>query len=298
MPSPARDIGLYIYTAEGAMGGRTPRWTDIKDMAQVADKGGFSWITIPDRLQFPEYGFWESTTMLSALAAVTEHVKLTHSVMRSIYRNPALVAKMIDSLDEISGGRFIWGIGAGSTDGDNRKFGYPEDYRFSRFQEALILTLELLKQGRAEHSGRFYTAADCVISPRGPSGGRIPLLMAAQKPKMMNLAARHADYWNIPVAHLDPEDYSEDLRNLETACLKEDRDPASIIKVAGIPINSISGFGDHPFGKALSGDISEVVDTVNSFEEAGFGMVTFWPWPNSPDGVKALLPTIARLKKQ
>jgi alkanesulfonate monooxygenase SsuD/methylene tetrahydromethanopterin reductase-like flavin-dependent oxidoreductase (luciferase family) len=116
------------------MDGGTARWKDIKAMAQAAESVGFDAIWLPDRLtnirDGQKRGVWESMTMLSAIAAVTSRVEIGQAVLRSIYRNPALLAKMVESIDEISGGRFILGIGSGSSaappKADNYAFGFRD----------------------------------------------------------------------------------------------------------------------------------------------------------------------------
>lgn len=292
--------GVYIFPAEGAMDGATAGWSDISEMARTAEQIGFDWVVIPDRLDMSGTGLWESVTMMGAIAAVTSRVKLTHGVMRSIYRNPALTAKIVDSLTEISGGRYVWGIGAGSGLGDNAEFGYPEDFRYSRFKEAFELTHTLLRDGRANIEGRFYSLKDCALGPRPSSAGAPEVLMAAAGPKMMRLAARYADYWSIPVTPLDPAAYAPDVARLREACDLEGRDFSSIRKVASViyaplPGNSGETMG---YGDTLTGSVTEVCDAVMKITEAGFDEMIFWPMPNSPSAVAAMEPVVAELRRR
>ena len=292
--------GLYIYPAQGAMSGATAGWSEISDMARTAEQIGFDWVALPDRLDMSGTGLWESVTMMSAIAAVTSRVKLTHAVMRSIYRNPALAAKIVDSLTEISGGRYVWGVGAGSTLGDNARFGYPEDHRYSRFKEAFEITHTLLKDGRADYEGQFYSVKDCVLSPLPARAGVPEVLMAASGPKMMRLAARYADYWSIPVTPLDPAGYTQDVEKLRQACDLEGRDFDSIRKIASViyaPLPGDSGPAKG-YGETLSGSVNEVCDAVSRITETGFSEMVFWPLPNSPAAVEAMAPVISELHKR
>src|SRR3712207_2795988 len=113
-------------------------------------------------------GPWECWSLLSALAAVTERVELGTFVSCVSFRNPALFAKMADTVDEVSGGRLILGLGAGWNELEYRAFGFPFDNRVSRFEEAITIIAGLLKNGEIDFEGRFYEARDCELRPRGP----------------------------------------------------------------------------------------------------------------------------------
>src|SRR5437868_11469254 len=111
-------IGIALDTVEGSLEGRTPTFRDLQTMAQIAEQVGLDSLWLADHLiyRFPgedESAPWEAFTMLSALAAVTSRIVLGPLVACTSFRPPALLAKMADTLDEISGGRFILGLGAG-----------------------------------------------------------------------------------------------------------------------------------------------------------------------------------------
>ena len=289
-------LGLYIDLWSVRANKERSSWADIERMARLAEESNFDSIWVPDRFQMGEIGVWESTTMLSAIAAVTSKVALGTAVIRSIYRNPTLLAKIVASIEEISGGRLILGLGAGSDEGDNRQFGYPEDHPFSRFEEALTVVLSLLRTGSAEHSGTYYKANDAVLNPKGPRRDGPPLLLAATGPKMMRLAAKHADYWNMPIVPVSPVEWLPHLDALERACELEGRDPQSIKKIAGVGYTG-KFVGDHPYGSALTGGPREVADGLRAFFEAGFHEVIVWPAPNSSDAVAEMANVVAELKE-
>jgi alkanesulfonate monooxygenase SsuD/methylene tetrahydromethanopterin reductase-like flavin-dependent oxidoreductase (luciferase family) len=147
-------LGITLGIEEGSLQGRTPTFRDIQAMAQAAEQAGFDSLWVADHLiyRFPsreEEGTWEAFTMLSALAAVTKTIALGPLVACTSFRSPALLAKMADTLDEISGGRFILGLGAGWHQPEYEAFGYPFDHLASRFEEALQVIVPLLREGKS-----------------------------------------------------------------------------------------------------------------------------------------------------
>ncbi len=135
-------------------------------MGRVAEDVGFDSLGVPDLLLFraddgTAQGVWEVWSLITALAAVTERVEIGTLVICTGFRNPALLAKMADTVDEISGGRLILGLGAGWNEPEYRAFGYPFDHRVSRFEEALQIVCPLLREGHVDFAGRFYQARDC-----------------------------------------------------------------------------------------------------------------------------------------
>jgi len=120
-------------------------------------------------------------------------------------------------------------------------------------------------------------------------------MVAAMGPKMMKLAARYADSWNIPVAPIDPGAYSSHLAALDSACEAAGRDPSTLQKVAGVPVVIEAGAG-HPMGEPISTDPSEAADQINRFFEFGFSEVTLWPWPHTTEAVEAQEATLAALR--
>ena len=152
--SPRRplELGVNLPYVEGAMDGRTPRWSDVLAMAQTAESMGFDAVWISDHVGFGDpagewSGAWESWTLLSALAASTDRVALGNYVLAVSFRNPALLAKMAETLDEISGGRVILGLGAGWNEPEYTSYGVPFDDRFRRFEDALRIVTDMLRHG-------------------------------------------------------------------------------------------------------------------------------------------------------
>ena len=232
-------IGLLVPLAEDEHGRALP-WTDLRARAEQAEAAGLDSIWVYDHLLHrfpgkPAVGFWEAWTALSALAAATSRVELGTSVLCAGFRNPAVLAKMATTLDEVSGGRLILGLGAGWHEPEFDAFGLPFDRRVSRFEEALQVIAPLLRTGEVDFAGQFMRSVNGEIRPRGPRPNGPPLMVAAFGPRMMRLTARFADLWNTdwlgPVDHL-----AERRAALETACHAEGRDPSTLGITGGVTV--------------------------------------------------------------
>ncbi len=232
-------IGVAINNNQGADG--VPHYPDIREKAKMAETVGFDSIWLFDHLLFrfdPEdtVGIWECWTLLSALAEATSRVELGTLVLCSPFRNPALLAKMAHTLDEVSGGRLILGLGAGWHEPEFDAFGYSFERRVDRFEEALQIVKPLLTGETVDFEGEYYQARDCVIVPPGPRPAGIPLLVGAGKPRMLRLVARYADMWNT-VWLGDPAMLDERLENIHAACADVGRDPSTLAITAGIEVH-------------------------------------------------------------
>jgi alkanesulfonate monooxygenase SsuD/methylene tetrahydromethanopterin reductase-like flavin-dependent oxidoreductase (luciferase family) len=137
-------VGLLLPDTEGYMDGQTAHWSDIREMAQAAERVGFDSVWVTDHFYRQkgdvELGPWEAWTLLSALAAVTDRVEIGTLVLCTGFRNPAHLAKMVDTIEDVSSGRLILGIGAGWNKPEYDAFGYPYDHRVDRFEESLEIS--------------------------------------------------------------------------------------------------------------------------------------------------------------
>lgn len=231
-------IGVMLPLAEDERG-RAEGWAELRARAVQAEAAGLDSVWVYDHLLHrfegkPLVGFWESWTMLSALAAATARVELGTTVLCAGFRNPALLAKMAVTLDEVSDGRLILGLGAGWHEAEFDAFGLPFDHRVSRFEEALQIIRPLIRSGEVDFSGDYHRASDCVVQPRGPRRD-IPILIASFGPRMMRLTARYADLWNTD--WLGPGEHLAERRAaLAAACAAEGRDPATLGITGGVTI--------------------------------------------------------------
>ena len=158
----ALKVGLFLSVAEGSAGAR---WSALKTMAQHAEAAGFDSLWVADHFMIPVapgetgQGRRECWSVLASLAAVTSRVELGTLVACTSFRNPALLAKMADTVEEISDGRLILGLGAGYYEPEYRAFGFPFDHRVSRFEEALQIVYGLLRRGAIDFNGQYLSGA-------------------------------------------------------------------------------------------------------------------------------------------
>ncbi len=162
----------------------------------------------------PPRGPWEAWTTLAAVAAVTERVELGPLVAATSFHNPAMLAKKAATLDEISGGRLILGLGAGWNEAEYTAYGYPFDHRVSRFEEAFTIIRSLLHDGHADLPGTYYTVTDAELVPRGPRPEGPPLMVGSIGERMLSITLPHVQYWNAWFTWFgnSPEGYSPDAR--------------------------------------------------------------------------------------
>jgi alkanesulfonate monooxygenase SsuD/methylene tetrahydromethanopterin reductase-like flavin-dependent oxidoreductase (luciferase family) len=184
-------VGIQLPEVE-----RDVRWPEYAAMARAAEDCGYDSIWVGDHLLYraPERGPWEAWTLLSALAAVTERVRLGPLVACAAFHPPAVLAKMAATIDEVSGGRFVLGLGAGWNADEFRAFGIPYDHHVSRFEEAFAIVRGLLAGERVTVDGRFWSAEDAVLLP--PPARRVPLMIGSNGPRMLRIALPYADAWN------------------------------------------------------------------------------------------------------
>ncbi len=268
-------LGIVPSLSEGSLHGRTPRYADIQAAAQLAERLGFDSFWLADHLisrhpDEPERGPWEVFTFLSAIAAVTTRIRLGPHVAATSFRNPALLAKMADSLDEISNGRFILGLGAGWHEPEYQAFGYPFDHRAARFAEALEIIARLLHGERVTYDGSYYRTHEAFLRPRGPSRNGPPIWVGARRPRMLELTARYADGYNT-VWHTEARPLRERFDAFDAACMKIGRDPGTIEHSAGILVRMLEE-GEHaerPDEPAIEGSAEQVAARLRELAEAG-----------------------------
>lgn len=297
------EIGLVLPMGESFVDGSTARWTDIKDLAVRAEAIGFDTAWIPDELLWrasdeSATGWWECVAMTGAVAAATSRIKVGTWVLSALHRNPGLTAKSVETIDEISGGRFVLGLGSGHAGQQAHAFGLPEDHVFSRFDEALKIIVPLLRGGRADFEGTFHAARDLEQRPLGPRPGRIPIVMGAKGPKMLQLAVTHADVWSWYVEERsDLDEFTPRLNALLAACEAAGRDPATIGRSAGIIVEptSVTGAAE-VIGAPIRGAPDQIAAEFLAFEAAGFTQLEVILWPPTHEALEAMAPVIEAIR--
>ena len=182
------------------------------------------------RPSVPEHPFLEGWTLLAAMARETRRVRVGILVTSNTFRHPALLAKQAVTVDHVSGGRLEFGIGTGWWAPEHAAWGvpFPEPPELvGRFAEAVELCDRLMRQERVDFDGRWYQAKGAVSQPRPVQQPRPPFTLGAHGPRMLAIAARHADRWN---SHGTVEDLRERGQRLDEACAAIGRDPASITR--------------------------------------------------------------------
>jgi F420-dependent oxidoreductase-like protein len=209
-------------------------WARTVAVAHEADGLGFDSLWMFDHVQTEpvptdEITF-EAFTGMSALAAETARVRLGHLVLCAGYRNPALVAKMISTLDVISGGRAELGLGAGWKQDEYVAYGFgfpPLRERMALLEDTLEITTRMLAPGRATYAGTQASVRDAVNVPRGLQEPRIPVLVGGNGPnRTWRLAARFADELNLD--WFTPEEVTASRPVIASRCEEIGRDPATL----------------------------------------------------------------------
>jgi alkanesulfonate monooxygenase SsuD/methylene tetrahydromethanopterin reductase-like flavin-dependent oxidoreductase (luciferase family) len=189
-------VGVQLPEVERRVG-----WPELLAMARRAEDTGFDSLWLGDHLLYDlpggvTRGPWEVWTSLAAIAVATERVELGPFVASTSFHSPAMLAKMAATVDGISGGRLLLGLGAGWNAREYAAFGFPFDARVSRFEEAFTVIRELVREGRSELHGRYVDVTDCVLDPPPSRPGGPPLMIGSTGPRMLEITLPHVDLWN------------------------------------------------------------------------------------------------------
>jgi alkanesulfonate monooxygenase SsuD/methylene tetrahydromethanopterin reductase-like flavin-dependent oxidoreductase (luciferase family) len=177
-------------------------WPEYLDLARRAEDAGLDSVWVGDHLLYdlPDgstRGPYEAWTTLAAIAAVTQRVEIGPLVASTSFHAPAMLAKQAATVDAISGGRLVAGLGAGWNRREYDAFGFAYDHRVSRFEEALAIIAPLLREGRTTFHGRFYDVDDCVIDPGPVRPGGPPVMLGSTSPRMLSIGLPVVDAWNV-----------------------------------------------------------------------------------------------------
>jgi probable F420-dependent oxidoreductase len=269
-------IGVIVPAAASDASGARPSWPAIRSFAQSAEAHGLDSVWMYDHFfhkpsDGPIDGQLEAWTVVSAVAAATERVQIGTLVLCSSFRSPALVAKMAATADEVSGGRLILGLGAGWHDAEYDAFGFPKDRRVDRFEEALRIVVPLVHGESVTFDGRYHQARDAVLEPAPVR--RIPVLVAAVRPRMLRLTARYADAWNTAWFGSPDARLRERLEHLDAALAAEGRDLETLERTVGIEVRDDERVGpaDEGGDRSFSGSVDELAEAVDAYEALDIG---------------------------
>jgi probable F420-dependent oxidoreductase len=295
-------VGVQLPEVE-----REVRWAELKDMARVAEAVGFDSVWVGDHLLYrdpgePAKGPWEAWTVLAALAAVTDRVQLGPLVASASFHNPAMLAKKAATIEEISGGRLILGLGAGWNETEYAAFGYPFDHRTERFEEAFAIIRGLLRDGHVDLAGRYHQARDCELVPRGPRPHGPPIMVGTVGPRMLRQAAAHADAWNAWFSWYgnSPEGLASVRDKVDAACADVGRDPSSLERTVAVLVHLGPGEiaarrGRFETPVPLSGTPEEMAEVIRRFASEGISHVQLVLDPITVDSIERLGPMLQAL---
>jgi alkanesulfonate monooxygenase SsuD/methylene tetrahydromethanopterin reductase-like flavin-dependent oxidoreductase (luciferase family) len=298
-------VGIQLPEVE-----RDVRWSELLDMTRAIEDLGFDSVWVGEHLlyRWPDRaarGPWEAWTLLSAIAASTSRIELGPLVACASFHNPALLAKQAATIDEISDGRFVLGLGAGWNETEFRAFGYPYDHRVDRFEEAFTIIATLLRDGAIDFDGRWYQARDCELLPRGPRPAGPPLMIGSIGPRMLRATMASADSWNAWYNDTgnDPAGVAR-LRGLvDDACRDVGRDPADVQRTVAALVQLPGGAGRLQGSSAqaaippIPGDPAALADALRGFAREGIGHVQLVLDPISIDAIRAVAPVLADLDR-
>jgi alkanesulfonate monooxygenase SsuD/methylene tetrahydromethanopterin reductase-like flavin-dependent oxidoreductase (luciferase family) len=225
-------------------------WRSTVDIAQYAEESGFESLWLYDHFQVdppPEPAIvFEPGVELASLAMVTDRARLGHLVLAAAYRNPALTAKMISTIDVISGGRAVLGIGAGWKEDEWLAYGYgfPDaSTRLGILEDHLEIITRMFQPGSATYRGRHAHVIDAIHEPKGIQEPKIPILIGGNGPKVTwRLAARFGDELNLDA--LMPGEVADALPVIASRCEEIGRDPSTLpvsVHIWGEPGNVAPG---------------------------------------------------------
>jgi probable F420-dependent oxidoreductase len=246
-------------------------------MARAAEAAGFDSIWVGDHLLYrgdgrPERGPWEAWTLLAALAAATERVELGPLVACAAFHPPALIAKMAATVAEVSGGRFVLGLGAGWNEDEFRAFGLPFDHRVARFEESFSIIRRLLAGERVTLRGRYAQADDAVLLPRPTEAPR--LMIGSNGPRMLAATLPHVDAWNTWYEDYgnSPDGFARLNERISAAASDAGRDPAEVDRSACVLVALAGARGERPAtsdAQPLEGSAEQIGAALRELAEAG-----------------------------
>ena len=286
-------VGVQLPEVERAV-----RWTEILDMAGRAEDLGYDSLWLGEHLMYrltdgSTRGPWEAWTTMAALAAATTTIRFGPLVACTNFHNPAMLAKQAATLDELSGGRFVLGLGAGWNETEFRAFGFPFDHRIDRFEEAFTIIRTLLQEGAIDFDGRYYQARDCELTPTGPTPGGPPMLIGSNGDRMLSIALPHVQAWNswFNATRNRPDGVAPLREKVDTAARKAGREPAEIERSVAVYVQ-LTGGGGRIQGNSetppspLEGGPEAMASELRAYADAGIAEVQLVMDPISADSIE------------
>lgn len=275
-------VGVQLPEVE-----RRVEWPELLTMARTAEDVGLDSIWLGDHLLYDlpggvSRGPWEVWTSLAAIAAVTSRVEIGPLVASTGFHAPAMLAKMAATVDGVSQGRLVLGLGAGWNEREYAAFGFPFDQRVSRFEEAFTIIRTLLREGRIDHHGRFYDAAECVLDPGPVRPSGPPIMLGSTGPRMMRIGLPHADLWNTWWSDYgnSPVEFARLKERVDAAAVEAGRQPGEVRATAAVFVQLPAGegrvMGDSDYAASVTpvvGEPGAIAEHLHAMAEAGAAQV-------------------------
>jgi alkanesulfonate monooxygenase SsuD/methylene tetrahydromethanopterin reductase-like flavin-dependent oxidoreductase (luciferase family) len=292
-------IGLCLPIGERGPERRATRYQEMRELALLAEHGNLDSIWVADHLFIVggdegRRGVWESMTMLGALAEATHRVEFGPLVLCTPFRNPGLIAWMANTLEEISGGRFVLGVGAGWHQPEFDGFGFEFDHKVSVFEDSLEVMVPLLREGKVDHDGK-WAVAHVELRPRGPRPNGPPILIAGTRPRMMRLTAKWADRWNSVWYGLPTDEFRDERAGLDEALAAAGRDRSTIEVSVGVAVKDPRTI-DRNDGESIRATIGDIAEALATWHEEGVDEVMCRMEPPSPDVVEVIADAATRYR--
>jgi len=303
MPRPLR-VGVQLPEVE-----RVVRWPELATIARAAEDVGCDSIWVGDHLLYDRppagrTGPWEAWTTLAALAAVTERVTLGPLVACAGFHDPTMLAKLAATVDEVSGGRLVVGLGAGWNRYEFDAFGVPFDRRVERFEEAFPIVRALLAGERVTAAGVHHRAADAELLPPSARPGGPPLMIGSWRPRVLAASIAHVQLWNAWWTDFDnrPQGLAPLHAAVDAACVAAGRDPSEVertvaVLVAPLGESARAGLGHRTGVAPLTGGPHELAAALAAFAAARIGHVQLVLDPITVESVRSLAPVLAALDR-
>lgn len=275
-------IGLNLPTWPRS-DGTVATWPEIRSIAREAEALGVDQLWAPDHMvritaSGRVVGFRECWTILTATAEATERIGVGPLITCTGFRNPGLIARMAETLDEVSGGRVVLAVGPGGPAGDTswRMFGFDEERPVGRFAESVEVVARLLRGETVTFTGEHVRTEGATMEPRGPRPAGLPVWVAAKGDRTMDIAARWGDAVNVntPLATLD--DLNAAAALAEAACRRVGRDPSTLALTGWGRISLDAGGNGVARNGWLSGSPAEMAATVSALAEAGLRHISIY----------------------
>jgi alkanesulfonate monooxygenase SsuD/methylene tetrahydromethanopterin reductase-like flavin-dependent oxidoreductase (luciferase family) len=302
MEHPLR-VGVQLPEVE-----REVRWPELAAMARLVEVAGFDSLWVGDHLLYDRpplgpRGPWEAWTQLAAVAAVTERVTLGPLVACAGFHDPAMLAKLAATVDEVSGGRLVVGLGAGWNRTEFDAFGFPYDRRVERFEEAFTIIRGLLAGERVTFAGRHHRVDGAVLLPASTRAGGPPLMIGSTRPRMLAATIAHVDVWNAWWVDFDndPAGIAALRDRVDAACEQVGRDPDEVERTVAVlmaPLGDAARVATpgRRAAPALGGSPAELAATLAAFAAEGIAHVQLVLDPITLPAIEAAAGVLAQLR--